>query len=99
VADAERKDTHPDMEKRARAILLAKTPEERLRMASAMSMGARALAYAGARAQLGPDASDADVRRLVFLRFYGRELGKERAAAIFDAIEARRAARSQPDAP
>ena len=92
MADSERKDTHPDIERRTRAILLAKTPEERLRMASAMSVGARAMAHAGVRAQLGPDASDREVRRLVFVRFYGRELGKARAEAIFDAIEAKRAA-------
>lgn len=58
-----------------------------------MAVGARALATTGARLTLGPGADERQVRRLVLLRFYGRELGEERAAAIFDAIEARRTSR------
>ena len=85
-------DTSADVKARVRANLLARSPAERAAMASRMSVGARQIAAAGARAELGPDASERDVRRMVFLRFYGRELGHERAGAIFDAIEARRAA-------
>ncbi len=88
------RDTTVDAAARARAIVMAKSPEERLAMWSRMSVGARALATAGARMTLGDDATDHDVRRLVFLRFYGRELGEPRALAIFDAIEARRAHRA-----
>jgi len=62
-------------------------------MWSRMSVGARRLAEAGVRMVLGPDASELEVRREVFLRFYDRELGRERALAIFEAIEANRAAR------
>lgn len=87
------RDTSPAMAARARAIVMAKSPAERLAMGASMSMGARAMAMAGARAQLGPQASDEAVRRLVFLRFYGRELGRERTEAIFDAMEIRRSAR------
>lgn len=72
---------------------MSRSPAERLAMASRMSTGARALATSGEGMALGPDASGRDVRRLVFLRFYGRELGETRALAIFEAIEARRAAR------
>jgi hypothetical protein len=58
-------------------------------MASEMSVAARQLAAAGVRTELGPEATDRDVRRAVFLRFYGGELGPEKAGRIFDTIEAR----------
>ena len=94
-----RRDTPDAVAARVRAIVMAKTPAERLAMGASMSMGARAVAAAGARAQLGPDASDEAVRRLVFLRFYGRELGMQRAEAIFDAMEVRRSARAASRSP
>jgi len=56
-----------------------------------MSVAARRLAEAGVRAELGRNATDAEVFRAVFLRFYERELGRERALRIVEAIEARRA--------
>jgi hypothetical protein len=85
-------DTHPDARVRARALLMARTPAERMAMASEMSVAAREIAAAGVRAELGPRASDRDVRRGVFLRFYARDLGRLEAERIFDAIEARRGA-------
>jgi hypothetical protein len=88
------RDTSPEAAERVRLILMSRTAEERLRMWSRMSVGARQLAEAGVRMALGPDASDRDVKREVFLRFYGRELGRERALAIFDAIETKRGARA-----
>jgi len=71
---------------------MARTPAERLAMASEMSVAARYLAEAGVRAELGPEATESEVRRAVFVRFYGRELGRERAERVVDAIEARRRA-------
>lgn len=85
------RDTTPEIARRVRAIVMSRTPEERLVMWSRMSVGARQLVEAGARMALGADATDRDVRRLAFLRFYGRELGEDRARALFDAMEARRA--------
>ena len=87
------RDTSPEAADRVRQIVMSRTPE-RLRMWSRMSVGARQLAEAGVRMSLGPDASEFEVRREVFLRFCGRELGRECALTIFDAIEARRAARA-----
>lgn len=63
-------------------------------MASRMSVAARQIAEAGVRAELGPAPSDSLVRRAVFLRFYGRELGDARANAIVDAIERRERTRA-----
>ena len=89
-------DTTPDVKTRVRAILLAKSAAERAAMASRMSVAARRAAEVGVRADLGPLASDEDVRRAVFLRFYGRELGNARANAIVDAIERRERSRAGP---
>ena len=90
---ADPSDTRPEIAARVRQILMAKSAAQRLAMGAAMSMGARALVAAGIRAGRGPDATEVAVRRGVFLRFYGGELGPERAGAIFDAIERKGAAR------
>jgi hypothetical protein len=65
---------------RYRAMLLARAPEERLKMGCSMSATARALVRASVLAQ-DPDASPAALRRALFLRFYGDE---------FDAAERER---------
>lgn len=91
-------DTSPDMDERYRAMLLARSPEERLRMAGSMFSAARRLAVASILAA-DPSASPAAIRRGLFLRFYGHEfdaptrerilarLGREdteRSAELFD---------------
>jgi hypothetical protein len=58
--------------RRYRAMLLARAPEERLKMGCSMGATARALVRASVLAQ-DPHASPAAVRRAVFLRFYGHE--------------------------
>lgn len=65
-------DTPPEVMRRYRAMLLARTPEERLKMGCSMGATARALVRASMLAQ-DPLASPAAVRRAVFLRFYGHE--------------------------
>jgi hypothetical protein len=61
-------------------MLLARSPEERLKMGCSMSATARALVRASVLAQ-DPQASPAALRRVLFLRFYGHE---------FDAVERER---------
>lgn len=65
-------DTSPEMEARYHAMLLARSPEERLRMAGSMYSTARRLAVASILA-VDPSASPAAIRRALFLRFYGHE--------------------------
>ena len=65
-------DTPPEVMQRYRAMLLARSPEARLKMGCSMSATARALARASVLAQ-DPQASPAAVRRALFLRFYGHE--------------------------
>ena len=65
-------DTSPEMAARYRAMLLARSPEERVRMADSMFSSARRLVVASIRAA-DPSASPAAIRRGLFLRFYGHE--------------------------
>jgi hypothetical protein len=58
--------------RRYRALLLARSPEERLKMGCSMGATARALVRASVLAR-DPQASPAAVRRALFLRFYGHE--------------------------
>jgi hypothetical protein len=55
------------MEARFRSLLVARSPEERLRMAARMFAGARELVRAGL---VGP-GDDTAQRRHIFCRFYG----------------------------
>ena len=65
-------DTPPEVMARYRAMLLARSPEERLKMGSSMSATARALVRASVLAR-DPHASPAALRRALFLRLYGDE--------------------------
>ena len=65
-------DTPPEVMQRYRAMLLARSPEERLKMGCSMGATARALVRAWVLAR-DPHASPAAVRRALFLRFYGHE--------------------------
>ena len=65
-------DTPPEVMQRYRAMLLARSPADRLKMACSMSATARALVRASVLAQ-DPHTSPAALRRALFLRFYGHE--------------------------
>jgi len=65
-------DTPPEVMQRYRAMLLKRSPEERLRMGCSMGATARVLVRASVLAQ-EPHASPAALRRALFLRFYGHE--------------------------
>ena len=65
-------DTPPEVMQRYRAMLLERSPEERLKMGCSMGATARMLVRASVLAQ-DPHASPAAVRRALFLRFYGHE--------------------------
>jgi Uncharacterised protein family (UPF0158) len=65
-------DTPHAITQRYRAMLLARSGSERLKMGCSMGATARALIRASVLAR-DPDASPADLRRAIFLRFYGHE--------------------------
>ena len=83
-------DTSPEVEARYRAMLLARSPEERLRMAGSMFSDARRLVVASILAA-NPTASPGDIRRELFLRFYGHEFDEGTRARIIARLE-----RSEP---
>ena len=66
-------DTPPDVERRYRQMLLALPGKRRLEMGASMHATARALARAGMLAR-HPEATEAELRRALFLRFYGDDL-------------------------
>ncbi len=79
-------DTAPEIDERFRAMLLARTGEERLIMGCAMRETARALVEASLLQQ-DPHASVATIRKGLFLRFYGHEFDAKTRANILATIE------------
>lgn len=84
------RDTSPEVAVRYREMLLARSPEERLRIGCSMHATARKLVRASvlARNRL---VSPAVLRRALFLRFYGPDFGageRDRIAAWLDPEEA-----------
>ena len=77
-------DTPPDVARRYREMLMARSGAERLRMGWDLFMAARHLALEGLRAE-GAD----DLPARLFLRFYGRDFSPEQRAAIVERIRAR----------
>ncbi|MDA8146967.1 MAG: hypothetical protein M0Z27_13030 [Thermaerobacter sp.] len=65
-------DTSPEVAARYRQLLMAKSGQERMLLGAAMYAQARKIVEASVRGY-DPDASDREVRRQVFLRFYGRD--------------------------
>ena len=65
-------DTSTEVMERYRAMLLARSGEERLKMGASMNATARALIRASVLAK-DPQASPATLRRALFLRLYGHE--------------------------
>lgn len=79
-------DTPPEVEEQYRAMLMQRTGEERLIMGCAMRDTARTLVEASLREQ-NPLATEAEIRKGVFLRFYGHEFDAPTRDKILAAIE------------
>ena len=79
-------DTPPHVEERYRAMLMQRTGAERLIMGCAMRDTARAFVEASLREQ-NPQATEATIRKGLFLRFYGHEFDAPSRARILAAIE------------
>jgi len=77
-------DTSPDMVAEYRRRIMALSPERRLAMACEMFQTAKALARAGIL-QNGP-LPECEVRRQLFLRFYGSEFDEEERARILASL-------------
>lgn len=79
-------DTPADVAERYRDMLMHRTGEARLIMGCAMRDTARAFVEAFLREQ-DPNATEATIRKGVFLRFYGHEFDARTRAKILAAIE------------
>jgi hypothetical protein len=62
------------MEARYHQMLMALSPEARLKKGCAMFDTAKKLVLASLRAELGPNPDPSELRRRVLLRFYGNDL-------------------------
>jgi hypothetical protein len=79
-------DTPPEVMERYRAMLLARPPEDRLKMGCSMGASARALVRASVLAR-DPHASPAALRRAIFLRYYGDEFDAAERERILRRLE------------
>lgn len=70
------KDTRPEIEQKYRAMLLARSREERLKIGCSMHATAQSLVRASVLAK-DPLASPPELRRALFLRFYGQEFASD----------------------
>jgi hypothetical protein len=79
-------DTPLEVEARYQAMLMQRTGAERLIMGCAMRDTARAFVEASLREQ-NPQATEVDIRKGLFLRFYGHEFDAPTRDRILIAIE------------
>jgi len=70
------KDTPPGLDRKFRRLLLSRSGEERLKMGCSMHATARKLAHA-ALVQKHPGARPAQLKRLLFLHFYGKDFAAD----------------------
>jgi hypothetical protein len=91
------KDTPAHVEKRYRDMMMARTPVERLKMASRMFSTAKALVRAGLLHQYG-HLEPQELRRHIFLRFYGNDFSEAEREKILEYLTAPQPPRP-PDAP
>jgi hypothetical protein len=79
-------DTSPAVEQKFRQMLLKRSGAERLKMGCSMFATARALAKARVL-QKHPDAGPAELKRRLFLHFYGADFEPEERDRIASALE------------
>jgi hypothetical protein len=78
-------DTSPEMEKRFHQRLLRRSGQQRLKMGCSMHAASKALVRA-ALLRANPNASEAILRKLIFLRFYGSEFKPDARKRILAAL-------------
>jgi hypothetical protein len=74
-------DTSIDIEARVARMMAAKTPVERIKMASSMFDTGRKLVEAGLRNKYG-ELSEAQMRGRVFVRMYGEDFSEQEIRKI-----------------
>lgn len=79
------KDTSIQMEQRFRRMILARSGEDRLKMGCSMHETAQALVIASLKKK-APNLTREDVRRGLFLRFYGGDFDKKTSEKILSTL-------------
>ena len=82
------KDTPPAIERKFRRMLMKRSGEERLKMGCSMHATAQALAKASI-SQQHPGARPAELKRLLFLHFYGTDFEPEERKRIASTLAKR----------
>ena len=76
-------DTHPDIAVRYRNMMMHKSGEQRLRMGCSMYDAARQIVRS-AILDGNVDITEAEMRREIFLRFYGHEFSRDEREKLFE---------------
>jgi len=82
------RDTSPEIERLFREMVLARSGEERLKMGCSMHQFAQMVVRASVLAAT-PHATPVELRRALFLRFYGQEFDHNTREKILHALEER----------
>ena len=80
-------DTHPEIAVRYRNMMMCKSGEERLRMGCSMFDAAKLIARESILAR-HPDITGAEMKREIFMRFYGHEFSPADRERVMSALSA-----------
>lgn len=78
-------DTHPDVAIRFRELIMRKSGEQRLLMGCSMYDTAKQIVLSAVRNRR-PGITDAEIKREIFLRFYGPEFSRAERDKFFSAL-------------
>jgi len=78
-------DTHPEIAVRFRELMMSKSGEERLVMGCSMYDTAKRIALSAIRNRR-PGITDAEIKKEIFLRFYGPEFSKADREKLLSAL-------------
>jgi len=81
-------DTHPDIAIRFRDLMMSKTGEERLLMGCSMYDTARQIVRSSIYNNR-PEITDDEMKKEIFLRFYGREFSRADREKLLTALTAK----------
>ena len=79
-------DTTPEMAEKMREMILKKSPLERLEMGSSMYATSKYLITCGILKE-NPNISPAELKREIFLKFYGQDFDPEELERILKHLE------------
>lgn len=78
-------DTHPDVAVQYRDLMMSKTGQQRLRMGCSMYDAAKQI-VCSAIYNSCPGITDAEMKREIFLRFYGHEFSRADREKLISAL-------------